>query len=232
MEDLILAGKVRVNGAVVTELSAQVDPAKDRITVAGRKSPARIQPRSVAFYKPRGILSTWKDERGRKCLSDFFPPLGEERVFAVGRLDKESEGLLLLTNDGELANLLMHPSSQVPRTYEVIADPLPGPDDIARLGGETVLDDGPVRPLSVRPHPSRGAGGILSISLAEGRNRIIRRIFAKHGFEVKRLKRVEFGGVGLGSLKPGDSRRLTPGEEARLRKSVGLAKPAQAKAVL
>ncbi len=222
VEELIRAGKVRVNGEVISSLSAQVDIGKDRIAVAGRKAPQQVRPRILAFYKPRGVLSTWSDERERKCLADYFPPLGGERVFAVGRLDKESEGLLILTNDGELANKLMHPSFAVSRTYEVAVEPTPSQADIERLAGETALDDGPARPLSVRPHPTRAGGGVLTITLNEGRNRIVRRIFTKHGFEVKRLKRVDFGGVGLGSLKAGDSRRLSQDEETRLRKSAGV----------
>ncbi len=116
VEELIVAGKVQVNGEVVTSLSAQVDPDKDKIAVAGRRAPAKIRTRILAFYKPRGVLSTWSDERGRKCLTEYFPAIGDERVFAVGRLDKDSEGMLIITNDGDLANRLMHPSSGVVRT--------------------------------------------------------------------------------------------------------------------
>ena len=223
VEELIVAGKVQVNGEVVTSLSAQADPEKDKIAVAGRRAPAKIRTRILAFYKPRGVLSTCSDERGRKCLTEFFPAIGDERVFAVGRLDKDSEGLLIITNDGDLANRLMHPSSGVVRTYEITADPAPLYADIERLAGEVVLDDGIAKPLSVRPHPTRASDGVVMMSLNEGRNRIVRRIFTKHGFEVKRLKRIEFGGVGLGSLKAGDSRRVTQEEEAWLRKSAGLA---------
>jgi 23S rRNA pseudouridine2605 synthase len=223
VEELITSGKVSINGQAVSDLSAQVDPETDRIVVAGKRAPKKAKTHIIIFNKPRGVLSTWNDERGRKCLADYFPPIGSERVFAVGRLDRDSEGLLLLTNDGDLANVLMHPRGGVPRTYEVIAEPVPSAEDITRLSGETKLDDGPAKPLRVRPHPSRAADGFLTITLAEGRNRIVRRIFTAHGFEVKRLRRVEFGGVNLGNLKSGENRRLTPAEESRLRKAAGLA---------
>jgi len=225
VEEFVRAGKVKVNGAVVTDLATQVDLKRDRITVAGKKATGR--PGSLylsAFYKPRGVLCTWKDERGRECLTDYFRARGAKRVFAVGRLDRDSEGLLLITNDGELAHQLTHPSFEVPRTYEVAAAPQPGADALKRLSGVTELADGPVQPKEVKLKSGKGARSAVIVTLTEGRNRIVRRIFAAHGFDVLRLRRVRFGGVALGQLKPGESRPLSETETARLRASAAARK--------
>ena len=217
VEELVRAGKVRVNGAVVTDLATQVDPERDRITVAGRKAPRQSSsPHVSAFYKPRGVLSTWKDERGRKCLADYFMSRGAERVFAVGRLDRDSEGLLLITNDGELAHRLTHPSFEVARTYEVTVSPQPDADALERLSSVTKLPDGPVQPLHVKLRGIKGAESVVAVTLTEGRNRLVRRMFTAHGFEVLRLRRVRFGAVLLGRLKPGENRQLSAVEVRRL----------------
>ena len=218
VEELVRARKVKVNGAVVTDLALQVDLALDHITVAGRK--AASQPTSLylsAFYKPRGVLCTWKDERGRECLADYFKARGAKRVFAVGRLDRDSEGLLLITNDGELAHQLTHPSFEVPRTYEVTVAPQPDADALKRLSGITKLADGPVQPQDIKLRRGKKGESTVAVTLNEGRNRIVRRIFAAHGFDVLRLRRVRFGGVSLGRLKPGESRQLSAAETDRLR---------------
>lgn len=218
VEELVRAGKVKVNGEVVTDLAMQVDSERDRITVAGRKAPRRaVSLYLSAFYKPRGVLCTWKDERGRECLADYFKAHGAKRVFAVGRLDRDSEGLLLITNDGELAHQLTHPSFEVPRTYEVTVSPQPDPDALKRLSGVTKLADGPVQPQDVKLRAGKGAKGVVIVTLTEGRNRVVRRMFTAHGFEVLRLRRVQFGGILLGQLRPGESRQLSSAETGRLR---------------
>ena len=218
VEELVRTGKVKVNGTVVTDLAAQADPERDRITVTGRKPPRRpISLYLSAFYKPRGVLCTWRDERGRECLADYFKPRGEKRVFAVGRLDRDSEGLLLITNDGELAHKLTHPSFEVQRTYEVTVSPQPDTKALKRLSGVTKLADGPVQPVDVKSRSAKAAKGIVMVTLTEGRNRAVRRMFAAHGFEVLRLRRVRFGSVSLGQLKPGENRQLSPAETDRLR---------------
>jgi pseudouridine synthase len=217
-EQLVRTGKVEVNGEIITDLAAQVDPECDRISVAGRKAPRQSAAiRVIAFYKPRGILSTWKDERGRRCLGDYFPARGSARMFAVGRLDRDSEGLLLVTNDGDLAHKLTHPSFEVPRTYEVTVAPLPDAAALKRLSGATRLSDGPVQPESVRPVATSGPRGTLQVTLSEGRHRVVRRMLAAHGFEVLKLRRTRFGSVSLGTLKPGRYRELASGEIKRLR---------------
>ncbi len=218
VEELVRTGKVSVNGAVVTDLGTQVDPERDRITVEGTKSPRRVSAiRVLAFHKPRGVLSTWKDERGRRCLADYFPARGSMRMFAVGRLDRDSEGLLLITNDGELAHKLTHPSYEVPRTYETVVAPPPDIEALKRLSGTTKLPDGPVRPQSVEPGSHKGDRGTVRLTLTEGRNKLVRRVFAAHGFEVLRLRRLRFGSISLGALKQGEHRVLSPGEVKRLR---------------
>ena len=217
VEQLIISGQVQVNGQVVRELAAQVDPAADRIVVAGRRA-ARVSPaRIIAFYKPRGVLCTWNDERGRNCLAAFFSPRGQERVFAVGRLDRDTEGLLLITNDGKLAHALMHPSSEVPRTYEAVVMPAPGSDALEALRGTTRLPDGLVHPREVALLRSSGGRGVLRLTVCEGRNRLLRRLLAAHGFTVLRLRRTRFGTVTLRGLKPGDSRELSAPEVESLR---------------
>jgi len=221
VEELVTAGRVKVNGQTVTELATVVDPLRDQITVDGKTAQATRRIQLLAFHKPRGVLCTWSDERGRRCLADYFPARGKERVFAVGRLDRDSEGLLLITNDGELAHALMHPSSEAPRTYEVAVSPPPDERSITRLGGRTVLEDGPIRPDGVKLVRRDERAAVLSISLHEGRNRIMRRLLAAHGFEVLRLRRTAYGGVQLGRLKPGESRDLSAVEAARLRRAVG-----------
>jgi len=218
VEALIAAGRVQVNGETVTELATTVDPQRDRIVVDGKPARPPQQTVLLAFYKPRGVLCTWKDERGRKCLADFFPARGKERVFAVGRLDRDSEGLLLITNDGELAHALMHPSSEVPRTYEATVAPAADDRAVARLAASTRLEDGPIRPDAVMLARRDGRGAVLRITLHEGRNRIVRRLLAAHGFEVLRLRRTAYGGVHLGGLQPGGSRKLRSAEVSELRR--------------
>ncbi|OGK12276.1 MAG: hypothetical protein A2Y63_05245 [Candidatus Riflebacteria bacterium RBG_13_59_9] len=217
VEELVRAGKVRVNGVVVTELSAQVDPEKDRLVVSGKKLRSTTSCKFIAFYKPRGVLSTWKDERDRKCLADYFPARGSGRVFAVGRLDRDSEGLLLITNDGNLAHSLTHPSAQVPRIYEVVVSPPPQPSSVESLAGITELEDGPVQPAGVRLCRPRAKLGVLEITVKEGRNRLVRRLLAAQGFVVRRLTRRQFGGVKLDKLRPGTKRELSARELALLR---------------
>ena len=208
VEELIVAGKVQVNGVVVTILSAQVDPEKDKIVVAGRKAPAKIRTRILAFYKPRGVLSTWSDERGRKCLADFFPAIGDERVFAVGRLDKDSEGLLLLTNDGDFAQRLLHPSAGIVKSYEVQLDRPLAPEHRERML-EGLWSEGEfLRPLSIRSLgvPDRRW---TVFDLVEGKKREIRRLAALFEYGVLRLIRRRVGKLELRRLETGVAQELS-----------------------
>lgn len=231
-EEMIAAGRVQVNGRVVTELGTKVDPQRDRIAVDGVPIAVPSEPKRVylMLYKPVGYLSVFNDERGRPGLEQLVS--SEERLFTVGRLDVDSEGLMLLTNDGDLTQVLTHPGYQHPKVYLVLVDHLPGTDALAQLRRGIVLDGKKTAPSSWRvleeppkvpPLPQGGpaASGVwLKVVLREGRKRQIRRMAAAVGLEVRRLIRVQLGPLVLDRrLKPGGSRRLTADEVRRLRRS-------------
>lgn len=230
-EEMIAAGRVQVNGRVVTELGTKVDPERDRIAVDGVPIAVRSEPRRVylMLYKPAGYLSVFNDERGRPGLEQLVS--SEERLFTVGRLDLDSEGLMLLTNDGELTQVLTHPSYQHPKVYLVLVDRTPDSEALAQLRRGVVLDGEKTAPSSWRvleeppkvpplPRSEALAGVWLKVVLREGRKRQIRRMAAAVGLEVRRLIRIQLGPLVLDRrLKPGDSRRLTADEVRRLRRS-------------
>ncbi len=228
-EELIRAGRVSVNG-VRAELGARADPEKERITVDGR--PVRTRALLyIALYKPRGCASTRKDPHAAKIIPDLLPA-SLWHLFPVGRLDVPSEGLLLLTNDGELANRLMHPRYQVRRTYRVtVSGNLPDTAvEVLRTG--IPLEDGLAKAESARVlkrDPDRGRTR-LEMVLTEGRNREVRRMFEALGHGVLRLVRVQMGPLALGTLKPGAWRELTQEEIGELMKlKTAAAKPRTAK---
>lgn len=210
-ERLIREGRVRVDGRVVTELGTRVDPETSAVEVDGRR--VRLsRPRWIAVHKPPGVLSSRGDPRGRSTLYDLLPAEHHE-LFHVGRLDYMSEGLVLLTNQGDLANRLLHPSSEVPRRYEVIvAEPVPR-DLVPRLLEGVELEDGPAAADAAALLPGSEQGNrLLLITLHEGRNREVRRILSVLGVTIHRLRRVAFGPVQLADLDPGGWRELGPEE--------------------
>lgn len=227
-EELISAGRVEVNGEVVTQLGTKVDAQRDRITVDGAPLVFKEQPvrTYLMLYKPAGYLSVFDDERGRPGLEKLTP--AGERLFSVGRLDLDSEGLLLLTNDGELAQVLSHPSHQHAKVYLALVDHRPGTDDLARLQRGIFLDGEKTAPSTWRvltepptvypPAEGQPTQGVwLKVVLREGRKRQIRRMAAAVGLDVRRLIRVQLGPLVLDKkLKPGESRRLTRDEVRRL----------------
>lgn len=213
-EDLITDGRVAVNGRVVTELGTKVDPARDRVQVDGRAVRAGAR-EWFALYKPRGFLSTRSDPQGRRTLYELVPD-ELHRLFHVGRLDYDSEGLVLLTNDGDTANLMMHPRYGAEREYEVKLDAPVTDNLVAALLHGVQLDDGPARATHVRRHGARG----VMVTLTEGRNREVRRMFAALGREVVRLRRVRYATVGLGGLRPGEWRQLDRAEISELKRSL------------
>lgn len=231
-EELITAGRVEVNGKVVTELGTKVDAQRDEITVDGAPLVFDLHPaRSyLMLYKPAGYLSVFDDERGRPGLEKLAP--SAERLFTVGRLDLDSEGLLLLTNDGELAQVLSHPSHQHAKVYLALVDHRPGTDDLARLQRGVQVDGQKTAPSTWRvmeeaPKVQPAAEGVLTqgvwlkVVLREGRKRQIRRMAAVVGLDVRRLIRIQLGPLVLDrKLKPGESRRLTRDEIQRLHLSV------------
>jgi 23S rRNA pseudouridine2605 synthase len=228
-EKLILEGQVEVNGQVVRELGTKVDPAADRISVQGKAIDlATPAPVVVLVYKPVWMLTTWSDPRGRPTVRELVADLGM-RLFPVGRLDFDAEGLLLLTNDGDLAYRLTHPRFQVRRTYLVkIAGKL-SPKEIEMLTAGVQLEDGPLQPLEVTPvpHPAAEAEGAswYRIALAEGRNHVVKRLVATVGHVVRRLVRAEYGGLALGSLRPGQRRVLGARDVAKLQASTASVTP-------
>lgn len=211
-EELILAGKVQVNDEVVTTLGVKADPAVDVITVNGRK----IQGESKLYlmlHKPKGVISSANDPQGRKIVADYLPGI-KERVYPVGRLDYDTEGLLLLTNDGEFANLLTHPSHHVPKTYWATVKGVPHGSALERLQQGVLLDDGMTAPAEVEYHDvnEEKNQSTITITIYEGRNRQVRRMFDAINHPVILLRRIRFGDLGLHGLARGKFRHLTPRE--------------------
>ena len=201
-----MQGKVRLNGRVAT-LGDKVEAARDRVEVKGVAVNLDPSIRYYALHKPAGVLTTMKDERGRSDIRDFLPA-DAPRVFPVGRLDRETEGLLLLTNDGDLAERLLHPRFGVEKEYLAEVQGRPGPKHLARLRAGVELEDGPAKARSVRIVDARQDRGQLALVMTEGRKREVRRLLAAVGLPVTRLVRVRIGPLRLGRLRPGQLREL------------------------
>lgn len=213
-EELIQQGRVRVNGVVVTELGTRVDPAVDRVDcdAAEVRSAAAIW---IALYKPPRFLTSRGDTHGRRTVYDLLPR--EFRgLFYVGRLDYETEGLVLMTNDGDGAQRLQHPRYEQERVYEALVKGSVLPHTVQQLLSGVVLEDGPARLLQVDVLAGEGGRTRLRVTLAEGRKREVRRLFAAVGHEVLQLKRLRFGPIELGDLRPGQWRPLRTDEIAAL----------------
>ncbi|HEY6297375.1 MAG TPA: pseudouridine synthase [Streptosporangiaceae bacterium] len=220
-EELIGEGRVEVDGQIVRRFGARVDPERQVIRVDGKRIPSKPGLVYLAFNKPPKVLTAMSDPRGRRTVADF---LGDraERLFHIGRLDYDSEGLMLLTNDGELAHRLAHPSFEVAKTYlaEVTG---PVPKDLGRrLATGVELDDGIATADRFRVVDRQGQRALVEITLHEGRKHIVRRMLAETGHPVSRLVRTDVGPIRLGNLKPGDSRELTTREIGELYATVGL----------
>jgi 23S rRNA pseudouridine2605 synthase len=204
-----------IDGRVVTRLGTRVDPERQRIRVDGEAVQAE-RPVYYLLNKPKGFLSTNFDPSGRPRAVDILKAV-PQRLFSVGRLDRESDGLLLLTNDGELTNRLTHPRYGVPKTYVVQVAGRPTPEDFAKMRKGVFLSEGKVTVDSVRSKGSRGRSTLLEIVLSEGRNREIRRMLARLGHKVMRLTRTAIGPVSDRGLRPGEFRKLRPDELQTLR---------------
>lgn len=215
-EELIKAGKVKVNGRVA-QIGDKIDTKKDTVTVNGKKVVAVKQKYYIMLNKPRGYVTTMSDELGRKCVAELVEDVGAT-VYPVGRLDRDSEGLLLLTNDGAFANAVMHPRKHVPKTYRVTVRSNINDDQILRL--ETGIDiEGDGRetlPASVRVIEKSAGRSVFEITIYEGRNRQIRKMCENVSLEVIRLKRNAVGSIKLGMLQPGKWRELTDDEVHKL----------------
>lgn len=225
-EELIAAGRVAVNGEVA-RIGCTVEPGHDAVTLDGLPVGAAESPVVVLLHKPRGVVSTSDDPQGRRTVQELVQDI-PERLYHVGRLDLNSEGLIVMTNDGELAYRLTHPKFVVPKTYYAIVDGKLAASEIARLVNGVELDDGmtaPARIAHVRT-TQRGDTSFL-ITIHEGRNRQIRRMVEAVGHRVLRLKREAFGPLRLGDLEAGTYRRLTRQEMDALRQTLGCAEPGQ-----
>lgn len=221
-EKLIMEGKVRVNGIVVKELGTKIDSVKDKVFYEGR----RLRPEEKKVYyilnKPKGYISSVKDENGRKTVVDILADV-PERIFPIGRLDYNTEGLILLTNDGDFMNKLLHPKYEIEKTYVAKIDGIITMDDLHKLANGVKLEDGKTAPADVYldsvDKPSKTSR--VEITIHEGRNRQVRRMFKALGYEVKTLKRIAFAGLTLNRLKRGEYRPLTERELIKLRKLTG-----------
>ncbi len=218
-ERLIEAGKVSVNGVVVRKLGTTADPRTDTIKVKGRRLPPVREKVYVLFNKPRGCLTTVRDDRNRKTVMDYFKKF-PVRLFPVGRLDFNTQGVLLLTNDGELARQLLDPRNQVERTYQVKVHGIPDERDLQRLRRGVTLDGVRTGPIRVTLDRTTGRSCYLTLVLTEGKYRHIKRACEQVGHPVVKLTRTGFGNLTLSGLPAGAFRLLTPREVKRLRRLI------------
>ena len=213
-EELIMKGSVKVNG-VIAKIGDKVDPLKDKITFKGK----RVLPSKKLYYvmvhKPRGFVTTMNDELGRKCIAELVSDI-PARLYPVGRLDKDSEGLILMTNDGEFANKMMHPSTHIPKKYRVTIKPDITEEQLAQFNTGMEIDGKMTMPADAWIILKQPGRVVVEITLYEGRNRQIRKMCEKLGVEVARLKRTSIGNLKLGMLPPGSYRELTPEELKKL----------------
>jgi len=218
-EDLIREGRVTVNGRVAV-LGNRVDSSRDVVAMDGHRVSVDPGLRYLAFHKPSGVTTTMRDPHARTGLTAYLP--ADVRVFPVGRLDRETEGLLILTNDGELANRLMHPRYGVEKEYLAEVGAAPTERQVARLRRGVELEDGVATAVAARAVGRTGARGAVRLVMAEGRKREVRRMLDAVGLPVRRLIRVRVGPVRLGRLRPGEARDLSAREVGALYRVAGL----------
>lgn len=218
-EEIITAGRVEVNGEIVSELGVKVNPAQDVIKVDGRliRQQKKVY---VLLNKPKGVITSASDPEGRKTVTEFLKGI-KERLYPVGRLDYDTEGLLLLTNDGEFAHLLTHPSHHVPRTYLAYVKGVPHGSLLDRLRTGIELEDGMTAPAEAEYYDADpdNKQSIIQITIYEGRNRQVRRMFDAIGYPVERLRRIKFGSLQLSGVGRGRYRMLSEAEVKELRRS-------------
>ena len=214
-EQYIVEGRVRVNGVVVTELGSRIDPETDQVDVDGTAIQLDTSKRYVILNKPTGVVSSMKDDQGRPDLRRFTKDW-PERLYNVGRLDAETSGLLVLTNDGELAHVLAHPSFGVTKVYIAKVSGRVLPQTIAQLTKGIELEDGPIAADKARLLDASGDTSLVELTLHSGRNRIVRRMMAAVGHPVEELVRRQFGPLHLGTLPAGRARELTTVERGAL----------------
>lgn len=213
-EDFITMGRVSVDGKVITEQGMQIDPQVNKISLDGEKLKMERK-KYYVFNKPPGVLCTNKDPEGRPRVIDYFPKEGP-RVFTVGRLDEDSEGLLIVTNDGDLAQKMAHPSYRIFRTYHVLVAGFPTPETLTELRNGIYFEEGRFRVEGVKSIKKQGQSTWCEVILAEGHNREVRRLFSRVGHKVMKLQRVAFGPIFLGKMLRGDIREIRRDELERL----------------
>jgi 23S rRNA pseudouridine2605 synthase len=215
-EELIKEGKVKVNGKVVTQLGVKVT-SSDRVEVNEIQIEREV-PVYFLLYKPRGVISSVSDDKGRKVVTDFFSHF-PERIYPVGRLDYDTSGLLLMTNDGEFANLLMHPRNEIEKVYVAKTKGIPSKENLRKLEKGIKLEDGKTSPAKVKmlSLDKKKQTAIIEITIHEGRNRQVRRMFEAIGHQVLKLKRERYATLTLTGLKAGEARELTPHEVKQIR---------------
>ena len=219
-EELIEQGRVKVNGRVA-KLGDKADDRRDVILVAGKRLGRAEAPVYILLHKPRGYITTMSDEKGRKCVEELVRDVGV-RVYPIGRLDKDSEGMLLLTNDGDFANAIMHPASHVPKRYRVTLRAAISDEQILKFEEGIPLDGRKTAPAELTVVSKEPERSVVEIVLYEGRNRQIRRMCEAMGLQVARLRRVSIGGVKLGMLPAGKWRYLEPKEVRTLVQATGV----------
>ncbi|WP_082235979.1 pseudouridine synthase [Halobacillus massiliensis] len=215
-EDLIVQGKVTVNGKVVKELGTKVSP-NDKVEVEGVPI-AKEPPVYYLFYKPRGVISSVKDDKGRKVVTDYFPEV-EERIFPIGRLDYDTSGVLLLTNDGDFANLLMHPSYQIDKVYVAKTKGIPSTEQLKSFKKGINVDGDRLKAVHAKviSTDQKKNTAIVQLILHEGKNRQVRKMFEAIGVPVDKLKREKYGFITVEGMNAGDIRPLKPHEVKQLR---------------
>ncbi len=216
--ELIESGKVSVDGSLVTEKGKRVDPERQKVTVDGR--PLEEEKKCYfLFNKPRNVISTVTDTHGRKKVVDYFRKI-KARLYPVGRLDRDTTGLLVITNDGDLAHRLSHPKFEIEKEYLVTVDGSVRLGDVRKLKKGVELDGKTTAPCEVEHAAKDDGATVMKVVLHEGRKRQLRRMFEVLGYKVTALKRVKYAGLTLGRLKEGEYRELTDSEVARLRRKI------------
>ena len=218
-EELIVAGKVKVNG-VTALIGDKVNPKHDKVTVSGKKVVSVKKNVYIMLNKPRGFITTMNDEHDRKCVAELVKDINT-RVYPVGRLDRESEGLLIMTNDGEFTNALTHPSKHVSKTYKVTIRPTITKEQATEFRNGIEIDGRMTAPADLRVLETQENRTVIEVTIYEGRNRQIRKMFEALGIEVARLKRTKVGNLKLGMLKQGAYRHLTEDEVSSLYELAG-----------
>lgn len=218
-EKIILAGRVKVNGQTVRELGTKADPEKDLIQVDGQKLSLSEKKVYYLLNKPTGYVTTMKDPQGRKTVADLISSI-QERVYPVGRLDYDTSGLLLITNDGDLANALAHPKKEIGKCYEARVLGIPSEESLSSLEKGILLDDGMTAPAKVDLIKKERTKASIEITIHEGRNRQVRRMFEAIGHKVIKLKRSRLGPISIGNLPLGKLRSLTSKEIESLKKLI------------